>query len=224
MSERGPIAPSTQARSAGDRSTPSPRRTAEPPLETGPRLDYPPYLARAPAAASHQGPAPRSTRRASTSGPVLRGPRRRADVESDLTVQTSTASSLGERIIVHGRVLDGDGRPVPHQLVEIWQANAAGRYRHVVDQLRRRRSTRTSPGSGAASPTPTAATASPRSSPAPIRGRTTPTPGGPRTSTSRCSAARSPSGWSPRCTSRTTRCSPRTRSSTRCPTSRPGSG
>jgi protocatechuate 3,4-dioxygenase, beta subunit len=41
---------------------------------------------------------------------------------------------LGERIIVHGRVLDEDGRPVAHALVEIWQANACGRYIHVVDR------------------------------------------------------------------------------------------
>ena len=47
-----------------------------------------------------------------------------------------------------------------------------------------------------------------RSSPAPTRGATTTTPGGRRTSTSRCSAPTSPSGWSPRCTSRATRCSP----------------
>ncbi len=40
---------------------------------------------------------------------------------------------LGERIFVHGRVLDEDGRPVRGALVEIWQANAAGRYRHKVD-------------------------------------------------------------------------------------------
>jgi len=39
----------------------------------------------------------------------------------------------GERIIVAGRVLDEDGRGVPHALVEIWQANAAGRYRHSGD-------------------------------------------------------------------------------------------
>jgi protocatechuate 3,4-dioxygenase beta subunit len=45
-----------------------------------------------------------------------------------------TGDPLGERIIVHGRVLDEDGRPVPHALVEIWQANACGRYIHVVDQ------------------------------------------------------------------------------------------
>lgn len=40
---------------------------------------------------------------------------------------------IGERIIVHGRVLDEDNRPVPHTLVEIWQANAGGRYRHRKD-------------------------------------------------------------------------------------------
>ena len=45
-----------------------------------------------------------------------------------------------------------------------------------------------------------------------------------RTSTSRCSAGRSPSGWSPRCTSPATRCCRSTRSSTRCPTRRPGRG
>jgi protocatechuate 3,4-dioxygenase beta subunit len=41
---------------------------------------------------------------------------------------------LGERIIVHGRVLDEDGRPVSGTLVEVWQANAAGRYLHAIDQ------------------------------------------------------------------------------------------
>ena len=40
---------------------------------------------------------------------------------------------IGERIIVHGRVLDENERPVPGALVEIWQANAGGRYRHVKD-------------------------------------------------------------------------------------------
>lgn len=53
--------------------------------------------------------------------------------DADLTRQHA-GEPLGERIIVHGRVLDEDGRPVPHTLVEIWQANACGRYIHVVDQ------------------------------------------------------------------------------------------
>ncbi len=37
---------------------------------------------------------------------------------------------IGQRIIVHGHVLDEDGRPVPDALIEVWQANAGGRYRH----------------------------------------------------------------------------------------------
>ena len=41
--------------------------------------------------------------------------------------------ALGERIFVHGRVLDEDGRAVQGALIEVWQANAAGRYRHKVD-------------------------------------------------------------------------------------------
>lgn len=40
---------------------------------------------------------------------------------------------VGERIILHGRVLDENARPVPRTLVEIWQANASGRYRHKKD-------------------------------------------------------------------------------------------
>jgi len=42
-------------------------------------------------------------------------------------------SAMGERIIMHGRVLDERGRPVPNVLLEFWQANAGGRYRHVRD-------------------------------------------------------------------------------------------
>ena len=53
--------------------------------------------------------------------------------DHDLTVQ-GKAEPIGERIIVHGHVLDEDGRGVPHALVELWQANSCGRYVHVVDQ------------------------------------------------------------------------------------------
>jgi len=42
--------------------------------------------------------------------------------------------ALGERIIVEGQIRDEDGRPIPHSMVEIWQANAAGRYNHERDQ------------------------------------------------------------------------------------------
>ncbi len=52
---------------------------------------------------------------------------------ADLTRRHSGAP-LGERIIVSGRVLDEDARPVAGTLVELWQCNAAGRYRHPVDQ------------------------------------------------------------------------------------------
>ncbi|TCZ53639.1 protocatechuate 3,4-dioxygenase subunit beta [Roseicella aquatilis] len=51
----------------------------------------------------------------------------------DLT-KTGRGEPLGERIIVAGRVTDEDGRPVPHSMIEVWQANAAGRYAHPRDQ------------------------------------------------------------------------------------------
>ena len=65
-------------------------------------------------------------------GPLLRD-ERLDSVENDLTRQRMGAP-LGERIIVQGRVLDEEGRPVPDALVEIWQCNAAGRYHHPGDQ------------------------------------------------------------------------------------------
>ena len=52
---------------------------------------------------------------------------------TDLTRQHKGAP-LGERMILAGRVLDEDGRPVPGTLIELWQCNAAGRYHHPVDQ------------------------------------------------------------------------------------------
>jgi len=50
--------------------------------------------------------------------------------DNDMTL----AGPVGERIVVSGRVLDENGRPVPHTLVEVWQANSAGRYAHKLDQ------------------------------------------------------------------------------------------
>lgn len=47
---------------------------------------------------------------------------------------THGKDALGERIIVQGRVLDEDGRPQPGVMIELWQANAAGRYDHEGDQ------------------------------------------------------------------------------------------
>lgn len=54
-------------------------------------------------------------------------------IEADLTIQHGGVP-IGERIVVQGRVVDGDGRPVRRQLVEVWQANAGGRYIHQRDQ------------------------------------------------------------------------------------------
>jgi protocatechuate 3,4-dioxygenase beta subunit len=66
-------------------------------------------------------------------GPVL-GEDRIRDGDADLTRPPGAeGEAQGQRIVVHGRVLDGDGRPVPHTLVEVWQTNAAGRYRHARD-------------------------------------------------------------------------------------------
>jgi protocatechuate 3,4-dioxygenase, beta subunit len=53
--------------------------------------------------------------------------------DNDLTRQNPGGEPQGQRIIVSGRVVDEDGRPLPHVLVEVWQANAAGRYRHTRD-------------------------------------------------------------------------------------------
>ncbi|MGE3192605.1 MAG: protocatechuate 3,4-dioxygenase subunit beta [Microbacteriaceae bacterium] len=61
------------------------------------------------------------------------GPRDVGEAESDLTTM-STGEPLGERMVVEGCLLDGDGRPVRNQLIEVWQANAAGRYRHKRDR------------------------------------------------------------------------------------------
>jgi protocatechuate 3,4-dioxygenase beta subunit len=66
---------------------------------------------------------------AERSGPAL-GHLRPGELRSDLTGE----STIGERITVSGRLLDTDGRPLRDSLVEIWQANAAGRYRHRWDR------------------------------------------------------------------------------------------
>ncbi len=68
-----------------------------------------------------------------TSGPVF-GPQYLGPLDHDLTQNARVnGEPLGERIVVTGQVRDEDGHPVAHTLVEVWQANAAGRYIHVVD-------------------------------------------------------------------------------------------
>jgi protocatechuate 3,4-dioxygenase, beta subunit len=68
----------------------------------------------------------------SLDGPVF-GDDAVGELDHDLTRQHE-GEPLGERIVVSGRLLDEDGRPLPSSLIEIWQANAGGRYRHEVDQ------------------------------------------------------------------------------------------
>jgi protocatechuate 3,4-dioxygenase beta subunit len=68
----------------------------------------------------------------SLDGPVFGGDDVAPD-DADLT-RGAAGEPLGERILVSGRIVDGAGRPIRGQLVEIWQANAAGRYRHEVDR------------------------------------------------------------------------------------------
>jgi protocatechuate 3,4-dioxygenase, beta subunit len=67
-----------------------------------------------------------------TTGPAYgRGPI--GELDHDLTRQHA-GEPLGERIIVTGCVTDGDGRPIRNSLIEVWQANAAGRYVHKLDR------------------------------------------------------------------------------------------
>ncbi len=66
-------------------------------------------------------------------GPLL-GSDRVSELDADLTRQHA-GEPIGQRIIVAGRVLDSDGRAVPDTLLEVWQANAGGRYRHERDIL-----------------------------------------------------------------------------------------
>lgn len=57
------------------------------------------------------------------------------ELDNDLTKNgRKDGEPLGERIVVSGKVVDENGRPQPDMLVEVWQANAAGRYVHKVDQ------------------------------------------------------------------------------------------
>jgi protocatechuate 3,4-dioxygenase beta subunit len=67
------------------------------------------------------------------SGPVF-GPQYLGPLDHDLTKNARVnGEPLGERIVVTGQVKDENGHPMPHTLVEVWQANAAGRYIHMVD-------------------------------------------------------------------------------------------
>ena len=98
--------------------------------DTQPEHLYPPYAStvkRAP----HEPLLPLQASLSEITGPVFGFERIRAN-DWDLTRQ-GQGEPIGERIVVTGRVLDANGRPVPHTLVEIWQANSAGRYPHRRD-------------------------------------------------------------------------------------------
>ena len=71
---------------------------------------------------------------ADTSGPAF-GQMPLSPSDNDLITNFAKPgeSALGERILVHGQVLDEAARPVPNALIEVWQANAGGRYRHKND-------------------------------------------------------------------------------------------
>jgi protocatechuate 3,4-dioxygenase beta subunit len=101
------------------------------PEGTHPPLECPAYLRRelrAPRRRLEIAPATL----AELDGPVY-GEDRVEPGDADLTAGPG-GEPLGERIVVSGRLLDGDGRPLRGALVEVWQANAAGRYTHAVDR------------------------------------------------------------------------------------------
>jgi protocatechuate 3,4-dioxygenase beta subunit len=98
---------------------------------------HPPYVYEGYASSMKRGPRRRLTPFSQTlseiTGPIF-GPESVAAGDDDLTRNAGTGSeAVGERVIITGRVLDENEQPVPNTLIEIWQANAAGRYRHPID-------------------------------------------------------------------------------------------
>ncbi|WP_327707415.1 protocatechuate 3,4-dioxygenase subunit beta [Streptomyces decoyicus] len=110
-------------------------RAAGAPAPEHPARDFAPY--RSSALRHPQRPLVGIDHRADPEAVELRGPvfgvTDVTDLDADLTRQQA-GEPLGERITVTGRILDRTGRPVRGQLVEIWQANASGRYAHQRDQ------------------------------------------------------------------------------------------
>ena len=89
---------------------------------------HPPYktsVKRAPQAALLSYPTSLSEEIGPVFGHGMLGP-----LDSDMIHNFTGESAIGPRVVVHGRVMDQFGRPVPDCLVEVWQANAGGRYRH----------------------------------------------------------------------------------------------
>lgn len=97
-----------------------------------PERSYPPYRSSALRHPKRPLVTPHDPEAVELTGPVF-GVTDVTDLDADLTRQHQ-GEPLGERITVTGRVLDRSGRPIRGQLVEIWQANASGRYAHQRDQ------------------------------------------------------------------------------------------
>ena len=96
---------------------------------THPPYDYPDYGStklRHPRRALHVLP----QRLTELTGPLF-GAERVREGDDDLT---NDGAAIGQRIVVHGRLLDGDGHAAAGSLIEVWQANAAGRYAHAADR------------------------------------------------------------------------------------------
>lgn len=107
-------------------STLLPRNRAGHPAAYAP--GYKSSVARSPRLALLSHPATATENTGPVFGHDMPGPR-----DNDLILNYTGQPALGERIIVHGRLLDETARPVPGALIEIWQANAGGRYRHKRD-------------------------------------------------------------------------------------------
>jgi protocatechuate 3,4-dioxygenase beta subunit len=110
----------------------TPTAYAPDPEGTHPPLDFPPYKStklRHPQEALVYLPQTITE----ITGPQLGSARVLGEEDNDLTVQHAEMP-IGERIVVAGRVLDTEGKPLRNTLVEVWQANAAGRYLHTWDR------------------------------------------------------------------------------------------
>lgn len=106
------------------------RHFAPVPPGVHPRNDYPDYRSTAKRAPRQPAIAIPHTS-SEISGPRFGGECLRAG-STDLT-RVGSGTALGQRIVVHGRVVDERGRPQRHTVIELWPANAAGRYRHPGD-------------------------------------------------------------------------------------------
>ena len=103
----------------------------DPPVDVDPPLDYPDY--RSTALRAPKRPLVALPESAHDLASPVYGDGSIGELDHDLTRQHD-GEPLGERILVTGRVLEENGRPVRNALVEIWQANAGGRYRHENDR------------------------------------------------------------------------------------------